>query len=119
MNHGTSLIRVVDRGSYAQVVIAPGKLPAWAYADLVVHIRAAPVKPLLVIWETSPEDLDFLQAFNMGMALAGVAARIAIVFGRGYINETDRFTELVARNRGAQVRTCDDVPSAKAWLGVD
>ena len=112
-------IQVLNRGSFTQVLIGPGKLAESAYADLVAHLRAAAAKPLVVVWEASCEDVDFLQTFKMGSALAGVTGPIAIVFGRRDIKEADRFTELVARNRGAQVRTCEDVPSARAWLGVD
>ena len=118
MSDTSALIQVANRERHTEVLIGPGKLSESAYADLVGHIRAAAAKPLLLVWETSCQDVDFLQSFKMGMALAGLKAPIAIVFGRGEINEADRFTELVARNRGAQVRTCEDVPSAKAWLGI-
>jgi hypothetical protein len=118
MNDTGPSIRLQHRGNYTEVLIGSGKLAEWAYTDLVAQIRATPVKPLILVWEASREDLDFLQAFNMGMALAGLTAHIAIVFSGDDINEAGRFTELVARNRGAQVRICEDVTSAKAWLGV-
>jgi hypothetical protein len=119
MNGSRASIQVLNHGSYTEVVIGPGELPESAYADLVARIRAAAAMPVLVLWEASCEDVRPLQTFKMGLALAGLNRPIAIVFGRREIMEADRFTELVARNRGARVRTCEDVPSAKAWLGVD
>ena len=119
MNDSRASIRVLNRGAYVEVLIGPGKIPDSAYADLVAHGRAAAARPLLVVWEVSDEEGDFLQTFRMGLALADLNGPVAMVFGRRDAMVGARFTELVARNRGAQVRICDDVPSAKAWLGVD
>jgi len=113
-------IEILDRPTYTEALIGPGKLPDWAYVDLAARTRTFLDSPLLVVWEAeSADDVDILQTFNLGMALADSRVRIAIVFGRRDIKQAGRFTELVARNRGARVRTFGDISSAKAWLGVD
>jgi hypothetical protein len=46
-------------------------------------------------------------------------ARIAIVLNGRQPTDMDRLVELVARNRGADVRFLPDIAAAKTWLRVD
>lgn len=110
-------IQVLDRGSYIEIVIGPGELPDSSQPDLGACVRMAMGKPFIVVWAASSDDLAFLRVFKFGVALAGLGRPIAIVASARNM-EPARFAELVARNRGAQVRACGDLPSAKAWLGV-
>jgi hypothetical protein len=113
---GAARIEVRHRPTHTEALIGPGQLSDSACADLAGLARALVSAPLLVVWDASHEDVDILQTYSLGMAVAEFAVPVAIVLGRCDITEAVRFTEVVARNRGAKVRTFTDVDSAKAWL---
>ena len=112
---------MIDRGTHIEVVIGRAVLCGPGFIDIVVDALARfGAKPLLVVCDAPAESVDFVQAYDNGLKLASrVRTRAAIVLGGRKPTDADRLTDLVAANRGTNVRSFPDVRAAKAWLGVD
>ena len=74
---------------------------------------------LLVVCEAPAQSVGSVQAYDNGLHLSSIVrARIAIALGGREPTDDDRLTDLVAANRGTQVRSFRDVAAAKAWLAA-
>ena len=112
---------ITDRGSHLEVLIAVAALCGAGFVDFLASVRAQyGAKPLLVICEDPTAHVSVKDAYRIGVEIAGrlPLQRVAIALRGRKASEAERFTELVAANRGADVRYFDNVPAAKAWLGV-
>ena len=86
-------------------------------AQVATAIRAAPAAAILVDISEMFGPLDDLARYRFAMAgvSAGLAGPIAFV-GRGGLVDPGRFGEVVARNRGVNVRVFTEEPEARVWL---
>lgn len=112
---------MLDRGTHIELVIGEELLGGPGFAEAVSDaVAKLGPKPLLVVCKAPARTIELLQAYEIGLQLCRLTrARIAIVLGGREPTETDRLTDLVAGNRGAEVRSFRDLPAAKAWLRVD
>lgn len=84
---------------------------------IAADIRAAPASALLIDTRAMVGGLDDLGRYRL--ATAAVSAQLAgpIAFlGRNDVLDPKRFGEVVARNRGVNVRVFSDENEARAWL---
>jgi hypothetical protein len=112
---------ISDRGSHLEVLIGAGALCEAGFVDLLVRARTRfGAKPVLVVCEDPAAHVRLEDAYRIGIDLSErlPRQRVAIALRGRKSAEAERFTELVAANRGAELRYFDDVPAAKAWLGV-
>lgn len=111
---------MIDRGTHIEVVIAPAALCGPDFIGIVAEALARfGAKPLLVVCEAPAQSVGFVQAYDNGLHLSSIVrARIAIALGGREPTDDDRLTDLVAANRGTQVRSFRDVAAAKAWLAA-
>jgi hypothetical protein len=109
-------IEVRHRPTHTEALIGPGQLSDAACADLAGLARALVGAPVLVVWDAFRADLDVVRTYRLGTAVAEFKGPVALVPGRCDCAEAAGFAAVVARNRGASVRTFDDLDSAKAWL---
>jgi hypothetical protein len=112
---------LIDRGTHIEVVIGRAALCGPGFVDIVADALARfGAKPLLVVCDGPAESPAFVQAYDNGLKLASIVrARVAIALGGREPAESERLTELVAANRGKDVRSFPDLSAAKAWLAVD
>jgi hypothetical protein len=112
---------VINRGTHIELLIGPALLCGPKFIDVVVDALARfGVKPLLVVCDDLAKSVGFIEAYENGSRLSSLGrVRVAIVLGGREPTEADRFTELVAANRGASVRAFQDLAAAKNWLAVD
>jgi hypothetical protein len=109
----------IDHGSHIEVALPARDFVA---ADLSDALAAATNrfgrKPMLVICDDPAESVDMTRAYNVGVNLSMQMPfrRIAIVLTGRRSTGADRFTELVAENRGAEVRFFEDIHLARMWL---
>lgn len=112
---------IEDRGSHLEVSLSAQGLGQEAYVDVLVAAskRFGP-KPILVICECSSDAIGMARAYDVGVEVSAKLplSRIAIALMQRRSSSADRFTELVAENRGAAVRYFESVEPAKSWLGV-
>ena len=112
---------ITDRGSYIEVMIGVAALCGAGFVDFLASVRAQlGTKPLLVICEDPSSHVSVRDAYRIGVEISQrlPLQRVAIALRGRKASEAERFTELVAANRGAAMRYFDDVAAAKAWLGV-
>ena len=113
--------RIEDRGSHLEVSLSAR---GFGHADFVDVLAAASKrygsKPILVICADPGDEIGATRAYDVGVELAAKLpfSRIAIALTRRKSSAADRFTELVAENRGAVVRYFESVALAKSWLGA-
>jgi hypothetical protein len=112
---------VIDRGTHIELVIGPAVLCGPGFIGTVADaLRRFGAKPLLVVCDAPAQSVGFTQAYDNGLALSSIMrSRIAIVLGGRAPTDADRLTDLVAGNRGTEVRSFQDLPAAKAWLAVE
>jgi hypothetical protein len=110
-----------DHRGYIEILIAARRLQGPDFVDLLLGARSKfGAKPLLVVCNGPAHGAGIAQAFRNGVELANrLRARIAIVLNGRQPTDMDRLVELVARNRGADVRFLPDIAAAKTWLRVD
>ncbi len=86
-------------------------------ADIGNAMRTAPAAALLVDTLEMFGAIDALDRYRFAMATVEqrIAGPIAFV-GKEPILDPRRFAEVVARNRGVNVRSFTDEPAARAWL---
>jgi hypothetical protein len=110
---------ITDRGSHVEVHTAPAMLCGEGFVDVLTRASARfGRKPILVVCDDPRGEVGLEDAYRVGIDIAARLAsrRVAIVLrGRG-TSEADRFIELVAANRGAEVRYFEDVITARRWL---
>lgn len=112
---------ITDRGSHIEVLIGVAALCGAGFVDLLASVRAQHgVKRLLVVCEDPARHMSLQDAYRIGVEISArlPRQRVAIALRGRRTSEAERFTELVAANRGADVRYFDDVPAANAWLGL-
>ena len=116
-----SLAHAEDRGSHIEVSLDASEFAELSFVDmLVAATRRFGTKPILVICDDPTEAVNMTDAYKVGVELSAQLPfrRIAIALRGRKSSSADRFTELVAENRGAEVRYFESVQLAKAWLGV-
>lgn len=91
------------------------------FADTIADALARfGAKPLLVVCDAPAPVVGVVQAYENGLKLSSIVrSRMAIVLGGREPTESDRMTELVAGNRGRDVRAFRNLSEAKAWLAVE
>ena len=112
---------ITDRGTHVEVLIGVAALCGPGFVELLASVRAQHgVKALLVVCEDPSHHVSVKDAYRIGVEISSrlPLQRVAIALRGRKSSEAERFTELVAANRGADVRYFDDLPAAKAWLGV-
>ena len=103
------------------VVSAGGPMRVQWLLDVVdqiaAAIRATPASALLIDIRAMAGGLDDLGRYRLAMAAvsAEIAGPIAFL-GRTELLDPRRFGEMVARNRGVNVRVFTDENEARAWL---
>jgi hypothetical protein len=112
---------LIDRGTHIEVLIGRAVLCGPGFIEIVADALAKfGAKPLLLICDGPAENVGCIQAYDNGLKLAStVRARVAIVLGGREPGDADRLTDLVATNRGKNVRSFRDLAAAKTWLAVD
>lgn len=112
---------MIDRGTHIEVVIGPAVLCGSGFIGIVADALARfGAKPLLVVCDGPAQSVGFVQAYDNGLQLSSIVrARIAIALGGREPTDDDRLTDLVAANRGTEVRSFRDVADAKTWLAAD
>jgi hypothetical protein len=119
MQHDDSRPQVYDRGSHIEIALSARDLVQSSFVEILAAAskRFGP-KPLLVICDDPTETIDMTQAYRIGVELSTELPlrRIAIALTGRKSSSANRFTELVAENRGAQVRYFESLEPARAWL---
>ena len=112
---------ITDRGTHIEVLIAAGTLRRADFIDFLARAatRFGP-KPILVVCDDPQHEISFEASYQLGIEFSRQLPfnRVAIALVGRRSTELERFTEFVAANRGALLHYFDDVPAAKAWLGV-
>src|SRR5262245_12286781 len=112
---------IEDRGSHLEVSLSARGFGQEDFVDVLAaaNKRFGP-KPILVICADPGETIGTGRAYDVGVELSAKLpfSRIAIALTRRKSSTADRFTELVAENRGTEVRYFESVELAKSWLGV-
>ena len=110
---------ITDRGSHIEVHTAPAMLCGEGFVDVLARASTRfGSKPILVVCDDPRSEVLLEDAYRIGIEIATrlPARRVAIALrGRG-ASETDRFIELVAANRGTDVRYFEDLTTARRWL---
>ena len=113
--------QIEDHGSHLEISLSAEGFGEGSLVDFLVAAaqRFGP-KPILIICTDPAYAIDTTRAYDIGVGLANKLphSRIAIALTRRRSSSIDRFTELVAENRGTTVRYFDSVELARAWLGV-
>ena len=113
--------RVEDRGSHLEISLSARGFGQANFVDILAAAskRFGP-KPILVICTDPGDEIGTARAYDVGVELAAKLpfSRIAIALTRRKSSTVDRFTELVAENRGAVVRYFESVEQARSWLGA-
>ncbi len=112
---------IEDRGSHLEVSLSPQGFGQTNFVDVLAAARKRfGRKPILVICSDPGDSIGTARAYDVGVELSAKLpfSRIAIALTRRKSSSAERFTELVAENRGAMVRYFDTMELAKSWLGV-
>jgi hypothetical protein len=113
--------RIEDRGSHLEVSLSAEGFGEGSFVDfLAAAANRFGAKPILLICTDSAHAIGTTRAYDIGVELSAKLplSRIAIALTQRKSSAVDRFTELVAENRGTTVRYFDSVELARAWLGV-
>jgi hypothetical protein len=113
--------RIEDRGSHLEVSLSAQGFGETSFVDvLAAAVKRFGAKPILVICDDPGHAIATTRAYDVGVELSGKLplSRIAIALTRRKSSAVDRFTELVAENRGTDVRYFESVEQARSWLGV-
>ena len=113
--------RIEDRGSHLEVSLSASGFGHASFDDVLAAVsKLYGAKPILLICDDTSDVIGTGRAYDIGVELSMKLplGRIAIALTGRKSSTADRFTELVAENRGAQVRYFESVERAKAWLGV-
>src|SRR5262245_36504225 len=88
------------------------------FAFIVEHCKRANYKKLLIDFTARNKKVTIADRFNFGeksRVFASHNIKVAVL-ARPDQFEPTRFGELVARNRGANLRGFDDIRAAEEWL---
>ena len=112
--------RFVREGDWLVVRLTGPVVVEWM-VDLVAQIatsmRAVPTAAVLVDTREAFGSFDDLGRYRFAMAAVNEAIGGPIAYvGREPFLDPGRFGEVVARNRGVNVRVFTDEPAARAWL---
>ena len=110
---------ITDRGSHLEVLTAPARLRGEGFVDLLARASARyGVKPILVVCDDPYRDVSLKDAYRVGTDIGARLSgqRVAIALRGHRASEAERFIELVAANRGTDVRYFEDVTTARRWL---
>ncbi len=110
---------ITDRGSHLEVFTAAARLRSESFVDVLARASARfGIKPILVICDDPHADVRLEDAYRVGTEIATRlrAGRVAIALRGRRASEADHFVELVAANRGSDVRFFEDVGAARQWL---
>jgi hypothetical protein len=110
---------ITDRGNHLEVLTAAATLRGEAFVDVLARASARyGIKPVLVLCDDPHSDVSLEDAYRIGTEIAArlPARRVAIALRGRRASEADRFIELVAVNRGADVRYFESVSAARRWL---
>jgi len=110
---------ITDRGSHLEVLTAAAKLRGEGFVDVLARASARfGVKPILVVCDDPDRDVSLDDAYRLGTEIGArvPARRVAIALRGRRASEAERFVELVAANRGTDVRYFENVPAARSWL---
>jgi hypothetical protein len=110
---------ITDRGSYLEVFTAAAKLRSEGFVDVLARASARfGIKPILLVCDDPHGEVRLEDAYRVGIDIATRlrARRVAIALRGRRASEADRFVELVAANRGSDVRYFEDVVAARLWL---
>jgi hypothetical protein len=113
--------RIEDRGSHLEVSLSATGFGHASFVDvLAAASKLFGAKPILLICDDTADTIGPARAYDVGVELSMKLplGRIAIALRGRKSSTADRFTELVAENRGTQVRYFESVERARAWLGV-
>lgn len=113
--------RIEDRGSHLEVSLSASGFGHVGFVDVLAAVsKLYGAKPILLICDDTSDVIGSARAYDIGVELSIKLplGRIAIALTVRKSSTADRFIELVAENRGAQVRYFESVARAKAWLGV-
>jgi hypothetical protein len=112
---------VEDRGSHLEVSLSAQGFGETSFVDvLAAAAKRFGAKPILVICDDPGHVIGTTRAYDIGVELSAKLplSRIAIALTQRKSSAIDRFTELVAENRGATVRYFDSAELASSWLEV-
>ena len=110
---------ITDRGTHLEVITAAGKLRGEGFVDVLARASARyGMKPILVVCDDPYSDVSLEDAYRIGIEIGArlPARRVAIALRGRRASEADRFIELVAANRGTDVRYFEEVSAARRWL---
>lgn len=110
---------ITDRGSHLEVLTAAAILRGEGFVDVLARasMRFGP-KPILVVCDDPERHVSLDDAYRLGTEIGArlPARRVAIALRGRRASEADRLTELVAANRGTDVRYFENVSAARRWL---
>src|SRR5262245_5853378 len=110
---------IADRGSHLEVTTGASHLRGSGFIDLLVSVTLRfGIKPILVLCDDPGEQITLEDAYRLGIDIATrlPSTRVAVALRGRHTSEADRFIELVAANRGSDVRFFEDVTTARTWL---
>lgn len=112
-------LNILDRGLYIEVSLGVREFGEASFIDvLAAASNRFGAKPILLVCDDPAEAIDMTHAYNVGVELSARLPfrRIAIALRGRKSSSADRFTEVVAENRGAAVRYFESVHLARMWL---
>jgi hypothetical protein len=111
--------KILDCGAYIEILIGAPKLRNTDFIEVLLRGRAMfGAKPILVICDDPGGDVNLNDAYRVGVDIAMrlPSQRVAIALRGRHASDAERFTELVAANRGLDLRYFDDVANAREWV---
>lgn len=110
---------ITDRGTHLEVFTAAARLRSEGFVDVLARASARfGIKPILVVCDDPHAHVRLEDAYRVGIEIATRlnTRRVAIALRGRRASEADHFVELVAANRGSDVRYFEDVAAARRWL---
>jgi hypothetical protein len=88
-------------------------------ADIAIRVRAVETTSVLVDVRGLTGSMTFVDRYRAGYKAAnsGIVVPVAVV-GNEPLVDPSRLGEMVARNRGANVKVFTELADAERWLGV-